>query len=196
MYFNNKDTRNIKPHFSPSNKWPSIIKWTQYLKISDDGDITVRQKMRDSDDMHLTRFTVIVDDLILRSTITSLLLLLLKFYFRVYFKYRTILNLLKYDFLRKQFEFVGHDMPSNGNAIASCKYDLITDWHLPPNGDSLHAYISLSNFYDKVLPLFIIKSHLFACSISSISVLECDAVPKQNFIVIVSWVKLLLFDGE
>ena len=54
-------------------------------KISDDGDITVRQKMCVSDDVHLTRSTVIIDDLILRSTIT-LLLSLLKCYFRVYFK--------------------------------------------------------------------------------------------------------------
>ena len=107
--------------------------------------------MRDSDDVHLTSSTVNNDDLILRSTITSLLLLLLKCYFRVYFKYKTTLNLLKCDVLRKQFEFVGHDIPSNGNTTASCKYDLISDWHLPPNGDILHSYISLCNFYDKVL---------------------------------------------
>ena len=31
--------------------------------------------------------------------------------FRVYFKYRKTLNLLKCDYLRKQFEFVGYDIP-------------------------------------------------------------------------------------
>ena len=109
------------------------------------------------DDVHLTRYTIIIDGLILRSTITSLLLLLLKCYFRIYFKYRTTLNLFKYNFLRTQFECVGHYIPSNGKTTTSCKCDLITDWYLPPNGDSLHSYISLCNFYDKVLPLFKIK---------------------------------------
>ena len=113
--------------------------------------------MRDSDDVHLTRYTIIIDGLILRSTITSLLLLLLKCYFRIYFKYRTTLNLFKYNFLRTQFECVGHYISSNGKTTASCKCDLITDWYLPPNSDSLHSYISLCNFYDKLLPLFKIK---------------------------------------
>ena len=80
--------------------------------------------MRDSDDAYLTGYTVIIDDLLFRSTSTSLLLFLLEFYFRVYFKYRTTLNVLKCDFLRKQSECVRNNTLPNGITTT-----IITDWH-------------------------------------------------------------------
>ena len=108
--------------------------------------------MRDSDDAYLTGYTVIIDDLLFRSTSTSLLLFLLEFYFRVYFKYRTTLNVLKCDFLRKQFEFVRNNTLPNGITTT-----LITDWPYPPNGESLRSFICLCNIYNKIILLFELK---------------------------------------
>ena len=124
---------------------------------SDDGSLTIRQKMRNTDNYHLTGSRVIIDDIMLRSTSISLLLLLLECYLRIYLKYRTTLNLKKCNFLKKRFEFVGHDILSCGNTTAKSKYDLINDWALPETGDGLHSFISLCNFYTKFLPLFEMK---------------------------------------
>ena len=113
--------------------------------------------MKDSSLYHLTRSRVIIDDIMLRSTSVSLLLLLLECYLRIYLKYRTMLNLKKCNFLKKRFEFVGHDILSMGNTTAQSKYDLINDWILPVTGDGLHSFVSLCNFYTKFLPLFEMK---------------------------------------
>jgi hypothetical protein len=84
-------------------------------------------------------------------------MLLWECYLRIYLKYRTTLNLKKCNFLRKRFEFVGHDILPEGNTTAKSKYDLISDWKLPTTGDGLHSFISLCNFYTKFLPLFEMK---------------------------------------
>ena len=124
---------------------------------SDDGSLTVRQKMKNSSSYHLTGSRVIIDDIMLRSTSTSLLLLLLECFLRIYLKYRTTLNLKKCNFLKKRFEFVGHDILSIGNTTARSKYDLINDWELPESADGLHSFVSLCNFYTKFLPMFEMK---------------------------------------
>lgn len=100
---------------------------------------------------------MIIDDLFLRSTSLSLLLLLLECYFCIYFKFCTTLNLYKCDFLQDKFEFVGHDILSTGNTTAESKYDLISNWPLPVTADSLYSFISLCNFYNWFLPLFEMK---------------------------------------
>ena len=125
--------------------------------LSDDGNLTVRQQMNNSNKHHLTGSRVIIDDIMLRSTSISLLLLLLECYLRIYLKYRITLNLKKCNFLKKRFEFVGHDILSMGNTTAQSKYDLINDWILPTTGDGLHSFVSLCNFYTKFLPLFEMK---------------------------------------
>ena len=94
---------------------------------ADGGDLTVRQKMKNSDNVHITGSRVIIDDLLLRSTALSLLLLLLECYLRIYFKFRTTLKLAKCDFLQNKFEFVGHDILAEGNTTAESKYDMIRD---------------------------------------------------------------------
>ena len=91
------------------------------------GNLTVRQKMRNLDRVHVTGSVVIIDDLKIRSTSLSLGLLLLECYFRIYLKYRVTLKLSKCNFLFDRFEFVGHDILSTGNTTAGSKYDLIND---------------------------------------------------------------------
>ena len=122
------------------------------------GNVTVRQKMRNSNEVHITGSSVIIDDLLLRSTSVPLCLLLLECYFRIYFKYCTTLQLPKCEFFQSRFEFVGHDILSNGNTTAQSKYSTINDWPLPQTGDSLHSFVSLCNFYQKFLPLFEAKA--------------------------------------
>ena len=94
---------------------------------SKDDSLTVRQRMNNCDNYHLTGSRVIIDDIMLRSTSTSLLLLLFKFFLRIYLKYRITLNLKKCNFLKKRLEFVGHDILSIGNTTARSKYNLIND---------------------------------------------------------------------
>jgi len=124
---------------------------------TDRGETTVRQKMKNSEHVHISGSAVIIDDLLLRSTSLTLLLLLVECFFRVYLKYRTTLKLPKCDFLQTKFEFVGHDILPHGNTTASSKYGLIRDWKLPETAESLHSFISLCNFYNKFLPLFEMK---------------------------------------
>ena len=128
-----------------------------HVVYTDGGDSTIRQEMQHTKEMHITGSAVIIDDLLLRSTSISLLLLLVECFFRVYLKYRTTLKLPKCDFFKKKFEFVGHDILPHGNTTASSKYGLIQDWKLPETAESLHSFISLCNFYNKFLPLFELK---------------------------------------
>ena len=140
-----------------SRKGSPLFRSEPNVTDSEDGSLTVRQKMHGSDSHHLTGSRVIIDDIMLRSTSISLLLLLLECFLRIYLKYRTTLNLKKCNFLKKRFEFVGHDILSMGNTTAQSKYDLINDWKLPESADGLHSFVSLCNFYTKFLPMFEMK---------------------------------------
>ena len=110
--------------------------------------------MKDSDKVFISGSSVIIDDLLLHSTSLPLLMQLLECYFRIYLKYRVTLKLAKCDFLKKRFEFVGHDVLASGNTTAESKYYLINDWKQPTTGDGLHSFFSLCNFYQKFFPLF------------------------------------------
>jgi hypothetical protein len=69
--------------------------------LSDDGNLTIHQQMSSSSMHHLTGSRVIIDDIMLRSTSISLLMLLLECYLRIYLKYRITLNLKKCNFFKK-----------------------------------------------------------------------------------------------
>ena len=105
----------------------NLFEYKPIITEIDGIDITIRQKMCDLDDVYLSGSTSIIDDLMLRSISKHFLLLLFEYYFRVYFKYKPTLNLLKCDFLRKQFEFVDHDILHNGKTPVLSKYNLITN---------------------------------------------------------------------
>ena len=63
----------------------------------------------------------------------------------------------KCEFLKERVEYVGHDLTSQGNCPAQSKFELIHDWPLPENGQSLHSFIGLLNFYHKYLPYMEIR---------------------------------------
>jgi len=96
----------------------------------------------------------IVDDLLVWSTTIADLLLKLECILIICIKYRLSLKLSKCDFLKRRFEFVGHDIQPDGNSPAQSKFDLINDWPLPTTVQSLHSFTSLCNFYHKFVPWF------------------------------------------
>lgn len=100
---------------------------------------------------------IIIDDILLYSTHQQLLLLYLDCICKTFQKFRCSFQLKKCEFLKERVEYVGHDLTSEGNCPAQSKFDLIRDWHLPTEGQSLHSFIGLLNFYHKYLPYMEIR---------------------------------------
>lgn len=100
---------------------------------------------------------IIIDDILLYSTHEPLLLLYLDCICRTFEKYRCSFQLKKCEFLKDRVEYVGHDLTSEGNCPAQSKFDLITDWPTPIDGQSLHSFIGLLNFYHKYIPYMELK---------------------------------------
>ncbi len=95
---------------------------------------------------------VIIDDILAFSTNLEILLIYLECICRVFQKYRCSFQLKKCEFLKPRVEYVGHDITSEGNCPAASKFDLISKWPLPKQGQSLHSFIGLVNFYHKYHP--------------------------------------------
>ena len=100
---------------------------------------------------------IIIDDILLYSTHQALLLIYLDCICKIFQKYRCSFQLKKCEFLKERVEYVGHDLTSQGNCPAQSKFELINDWPLPENGQSLHSFIGLLNFYHKYLPYMEIR---------------------------------------
>jgi hypothetical protein len=100
---------------------------------------------------------IIIDDILLWSTIISSLLLLFDCVCDVFLKYRVTFQLKKCEFLTDRIEYVGHDITSSGNCPAESKFDLIKDWPLQLNGPSLGSFIGLLTFYNIYCPFFEIR---------------------------------------
>jgi hypothetical protein len=96
---------------------------------------------------------VIIDDNLLFSSDILTLLNYLDCVCQVFTKYQVSLKLPKCDFLKKRFEYVGHDITA-GNCPAESKFDLIKDWTLPSNGQGLRSFVSLGNFFHRFCPCF------------------------------------------
>lgn len=93
----------------------------------------------------------IMDDALIWSTEAMVCL----FYFRclceIYKKYRLSFNPKKCDFFKLRFEWLGHDVTTNGNSPAKSKFDLIKDWPLPATGLSLSSFLGLVTFYNRYI---------------------------------------------
>jgi hypothetical protein len=100
---------------------------------------------------------IIIDDILLWSTLIASLLLLFECVCDVFSKYRVTFQLKKCEFLTDRIEYVGHDITSDGNCPAQSKFDLITDWPLPCTGSSLASFIGLLTFYNIYCPFFEIR---------------------------------------
>jgi hypothetical protein len=109
-----------------------------------------------SDTAHLGS-RIIIDDILLWSTIISSLLLYFTCVCDVFIKYRVTFQLKKCEFLTDRIEYVGHDITPDGNCPARSKFDLIQDWPLPATGVSLLSFIGLLTFYNTYCPYFEIE---------------------------------------
>ena len=100
---------------------------------------------------------IIIDDILLWSTVVASLLLLFECVCDVFLKYRVTFQLKKCEFLTDRIEYVGHDITSDGNCPAQSKFDLINDWPIPGTGSSLASFIGLLTFYNIYCPFFEIR---------------------------------------
>jgi hypothetical protein len=97
---------------------------------------------------------IIIDDILLWATILAALLRLFECVCDVFMKYRVTFQLKKCEFLTNRIEYVGHDITPDGNCPAESKFDLVNDWPLPVNGQSLGSFIGLLTFYNIYCPFF------------------------------------------
>jgi hypothetical protein len=72
----------------------------------------------------------------------------------VFLKYRVSFRLDKCEFFVDRFEYVGHDITSDGNSPVQSKYDTIQDWPLPKTAKSLLSFVSLCSFYQRYVTWF------------------------------------------
>ena len=109
---------------------------------------------------------VIIDDILLFSSDLPTLLNYLDCVCQIFIKYQVSLGLPKCDFLKRRFEYVGHDITADGNCPAESKFDLIRDWQLPSTGQGLRSFISLCNFYHRFCPWFEVSVKPFLSLVS------------------------------
>jgi len=67
-------------------------------------------------------------------------------------KYRVSFKLPKCNFLSDCVEYLGHNLLQDGNTTAKSKFNMIRDWQLPSNGQSLFSFIGLISFYHHFAP--------------------------------------------
>ena len=170
---NTKKTFNVMP-FGPTNapgfysammlnfkrEWTALFFETLRAKDTLDGMVVVVDEL---DRVYLDGKKVnsgsktIIDDILVWSGILPLAILLCECVMKVFQKYRVSFRLDKCDFLKDRVEYVGHDICSTGNAPAQSKFDMINDWTLPTNGQSLISFVGLVNFYHRYAPYMEIR---------------------------------------
>ena len=104
-----------------------------------------------------TGSSIIIDDILFWAAVLAALLRLFACVCDVFMKYRVTFQLKKCKFLTNRIEYVGHNITPDGNCPAESKFDLIKDWPLPANGQSLSSFIGLLTFYNVYCPFFEIR---------------------------------------
>ena len=168
-----KKTFNVMP-FGPTNapgfysammlnfkrEWTALFFEILRAKETIDGMVVVVDEL---DQVYLNGKKVnsnsktIIDDILVWSGNLSLAIILCECVMKIFRKYRVSFRLDKCDFLKDRVEYVGHDICSNGNAPAKSKFDMINDWPLPTNGQSLFSFVGLVNFYHRYAPYMEIR---------------------------------------
>ena len=100
---------------------------------------------------------IIIDDILLWSTVLPTLLDYFCCVCAIFLKYRVTFQLKKCEFLTNRIEYVGHDITPDGNCPAQSKFALITNWPVPTSGPALGSFIGLLTFYNCYCPWFEIR---------------------------------------
>jgi hypothetical protein len=109
---------------------------------------------------------VIINNILLWSTVIDTLLNYFQCVCDVFINYRVTFQLKKCEFITNRIEYVGHDITPHGNCPAGSKFDLVADWPISATGTSLLSFIGLLTFYNIYCPWFEV-------SIKPLRVLEC-----------------------
>ena len=99
----------------------------------------------------------IINDILIWSTHPDTILLYFECACKIFTKYRVSFRLNKCEFLKERVEYVGHDLTPLGNCPTASIFDMINNWKLPTNGQSLHSFVGLINFYHNYIPYFEIR---------------------------------------
>jgi len=118
----------------------------ELIRISDTDEITI------GDTLLYRGIRVIIDDILLWASNLQIVLLYFECICEVFQKYRVSFRLDKCDFLKDRVEYVGHDLTPTGNCPAKSKFNMIDNWTPPTNGQALHSFTSLINFYNHYPP--------------------------------------------
>jgi hypothetical protein len=100
---------------------------------------------------------IIIDNILLWSTVISALLHYFRCLCDVFLKYCVTFQLKKCEFLTERVKHVGHDITPGRNCPASSKFNFITDWPIPATGTSLLSFIGLLTFYNCYCPWFEVR---------------------------------------
>ena len=100
------------------------------------------------------RSKLVIDDVLLLSNNTDILIILFRQVAKTFVAYRLSFKLKKCDFLKSRVEWLGVDISVKGNMPAQSKFQLITDWPTPETAQGLHSFVSLCGFYSSFCPWF------------------------------------------
>ena len=97
----------------------------------------VRQKTVDGAHIIVPGLRLIIDDILLWSNLTSILLLLIECLLQVMVKYHVSLKIKKRHIFSDRFKYVGRDLLQVGNTTSQSKYESVHQWKTPHKGDDL-----------------------------------------------------------
>jgi hypothetical protein len=97
---------------------------------------------------------IIIDDTLLASTDPWKVLKYFRCVCEIFMRYRVSFNPKKCDFFKTRVEWIGHDLCVSGNCPAASKFDLINDWPLPRQAQSLGSFTGLITFYHRYIVMF------------------------------------------
>jgi hypothetical protein len=111
----------------------------------------------------------VIDDILSWCTDPDALVDLFECICIVFLKYRVSFRLDKCEFFKEIFEYVGHDITSEGNCPSQSKYDIIQYWTRPTTAKSLLSFISLCSFYQCYVPWFEVGIKEMRCMVRTYS---------------------------
>ena len=97
---------------------------------------------------------IVIDDILLYSTNVFTLIRYFSCVARVVVRHRLSFKLSKCKFFEPRVKYLGYDLTSRGNCPEKSKFNMITDWKLPVNGNPLLSFIGMCSLYACFPPWF------------------------------------------